>query len=131
RGEAGGQARLVAGIGLNVAMAPQQVAAINQPWQRLADHVSALPSRNALAATMLDTVLQALAQFQRDGFAPFRARWPQLDLVHGRAVSIDDGSRKRRGVACGIGDDGALRVAFDASSVESVYAGEVSLRMDS
>lgn len=129
RGEAGGQSRVVVGIGLNVAMAPEQAAAVDQPWRRLADHVAELPERNVLAAAMLDTVLQALAQFQIDGFATFRQRWPQLDLIHNRAVTVDDGSQQRRGVARGIGADGALRVAFEADSVESVYAGEVSLRV--
>src|SRR5699024_10335693 len=131
RGEAGGQSRVVVGIGLNVSMAPEQAAAVDQPWRRLADHIAELPERNALAAAMLDTVLQALAQFQIDGFATFRQRWPQLDLIRDRAVSIDDGTQQRRGIARGIGADGALRVAFEAVTDESVYAGDVSLRVDS
>jgi len=129
RGEAGGQARVVVGVGLNVSMASAQASTVGQPWTRLSDCMSELPRRNILAGQMLDAVLGALRLFQSSGFQPFRRRWLHLDLTRDQAVSIDDGQYKRRGIARGIGDDGALRVEFE-HGMESVYAGDVSLRVD-
>ncbi|MFX8754992.1 hypothetical protein ABTM47_19545, partial [Acinetobacter baumannii] len=54
RGEAGGVCRLVIGVGLNVAMRPDQGAAIDQAWTTVEDEVSrrggARVSRNELMA---------------------------------------------------------------------------------
>lgn len=130
RGEAGGQSRVVVGVGLNVSMAATQAPDVDQPWMRLADHLPALPERNALAGHMLDTLLAALATFENSGFEPFRRRWRQLDIARDRAVTVDDGEHKRCGVARGIGADGALQVEF-GTGIEAVYAGDVSLRVAS
>lgn len=130
RGEAGGPSRVVVGIGLNVTMAPEQAAAVDQPWRRLADYMPEPPERNALAGQMLDAVLAALHTFQNTGFESFRAQWPKLDLVRDREVMIDDGASRRHGIARGIGADGALRIEVDGD-IEAIYAGEVSLRIKS
>lgn len=127
RGESGGQARVVVGIGLNVSMQTGHAAGIEQPWTRLADCVAELPERNVLAGQTLDAVLAALLVFQRDGFEPFRKRWQGFDAMRDRAVVVDDGQRRRHGTARGIGADGSLRIEF-GQGVESVYAGDVSLR---
>lgn len=128
RGEAGGQARAVVGVGLNVAMQTQQAQAIEQPWVRLADCVDDLPDRNELAGRALDAVLDTLRVFETHGFEPFQKRWQPFDVTRDRAVMIGDGQHQRYGIARGIGSDGALRVEF-REGVEPVYAGDVSLRI--
>lgn len=128
RGEAGGQSRVVIGVGMNVSMQLEQAATVDQPWRRLADYVSPMPERNDIAAQLLDAVLAALSTFQNDGFEPFRARWHQLDIARDQTVMVDDGANQRRGIARGIAADGALQVEFDGQ-IQSVYAGEVSLRV--
>lgn len=128
RGEAGGPSRVVTGVGLNVSMEARQASNVDQSWERLADHIARLPERNVLAGHMLDAVLEALSRFQASGFESFRKRWPELDLAHDRKVMVDDGECQRYGIARGIGPDGALRVEFEGN-IESVYAGDVSLRV--
>lgn len=128
RGEAGGRARAVVGVGLNVAMEPRQAEGIDQAWTRLADCLDPLPERNQLAGQSLDAVLGAIRVFHDSGFEPFRRRWQQLDTTQGRAVRVDDGQRQRNGIARGIGGDGALRIEFK-DGIEAVYAGDVSLRV--
>ncbi|MES1923678.1 biotin--[acetyl-CoA-carboxylase] ligase [Salinisphaera sp. T31B1] len=130
RGEVGGGARLIVGLGLNVAMEPAQASAIDQPWTRLADHCEVLPERNRLAAAMLEAVLTAMIEFEADGFAVFRERWATYDRVRDRPVRVIEARGERQGVARGIADDGALRVEIDGQMV-AVYSGDVSLRVAS
>lgn len=128
RGEAGGQARVVVGVGLNVAMDRNQARAVDQPWTRLADCMAECPLRSVLAGRLLDAVIDALLVFQANGFAPFHARWQRLDAARDRAVTVDDGQLQRAGTARGIGADGALQVEIDGR-VTPLYAGDVSLRI--
>ena len=125
RGEALGPCEAVVGFGLNVRM-PADTGDLGQPWCDLAG-LATPPPRNALAAAMLGTLLPALARFERDGLAPFAARWGALDALAGLAVRVHDGGRVHVGVALGIADDGALRVRHD-HGVRDWHGGEVSVR---
>lgn len=126
-GEHGGPVRAVIGIGLNVRMPPTPAEQIDQPWVDLASLMSAPPTRTALAAALLSSLLPALETFDGEGLAPFLPRYAALDLLAGQAISVHDARGVRHGVAEGLGADGALRVRI-GDAVESVYAGEVSVR---
>ncbi|UYB52157.1 bifunctional biotin--[acetyl-CoA-carboxylase] ligase/biotin operon repressor BirA [Xanthomonas sp. AM6] len=128
-GEFAGPARAVIGLGLNVRMPAASAAAIDQPWTDLATlaGAEAAVSRNAIAAAVLSHLLPALALFDAQGLAPFLPRYAALDLLAGRAIRIDEGGVAREGVALGLADDGALRVAF-ADGERPLHAGEVSVR---
>jgi BirA family biotin operon repressor/biotin-[acetyl-CoA-carboxylase] ligase len=126
-GEFAGPARAVIGLGLNVRMPAASAAAIDQPWTDLATLAGAEVSRNAIAAAVLSHLLPALALFDAQGLAPFLPRYAALDLLAGRAIRIDDGGTPREGVALGLAEDGALRVAF-ADGERPLHAGEVSVR---
>ncbi|MCC4594565.1 bifunctional biotin--[acetyl-CoA-carboxylase] ligase/biotin operon repressor BirA [Xanthomonas campestris pv. phormiicola] len=130
-GEFAGPARAVIGLGLNVRMPAASAASIGQPWTDLATlagaDADAEVSRNAIAAMVLSHLLPALALFDAQGLAPFLPRYAALDLLAGRAIRIDEGGVAREGVALGLADDGALRVAF-ADGERPLHAGEVSVR---
>ena len=126
-GEHGGPVRAVIGIGVNVRMPAAVAASIDQAWIDLAGLGEGMPSRNALAAQLLDALLPALEQFDREGLAPFLARYATLDVLAGRAVTVHGPQGDEHGVAEGIGEDGALRVRV-GQAVRLVHAGEVSVR---
>lgn len=126
-GEHGGPVRAVIGIGVNVRMPASGATGIDQAWTDLAALGDAIPSRNVLAACLLDALLPALEQFDRDGLAPFLARYAALDVLAGRAVTVHGPHGDEDGVADGIGDDGALRVKME-QTIRHVHAGEVSVR---
>ena len=128
-GEAGGPARAVVGLGLNVAMPTAVASAIDQPWIDLATLAGGkAPSRNEVVATLLAHLLPALAQFDASGLEPFLARYAAMDALAGRAVVVQEGARRRLGEALGLAGDGALRVQVDGRE-ERVHAGEVSIRV--
>ena len=126
-GEHAGPARAVVGIGLNVRMPAQAAAAIDQPWIDLATLHAQLPSRSTLAATLLAHLLPALAQFDREGLAPFLAQYAQVDALRDRAIVVHAGGETIEGTARGIAADGALRVET-GGALRSFHAGEVSVR---
>ena len=128
RGELGARARLIVGLGLNVAMNRTQAESIDQPWTRLADHMSSLPSRNRLAAAMLAALIRALDGFEAQGFEMFRARWQAFDGVRDKPVRVIESQGERVGIARGIAADGALQVEFE-NGIQPVYSGDVSLRL--
>jgi BirA family transcriptional regulator, biotin operon repressor / biotin---[acetyl-CoA-carboxylase] ligase len=126
-GEHGGPVRAVIGIGVNVRMPAPSATRIDQAWTDLVGLAGTMPSRNALAAQVLDALLPALEQFDREGLAPFLARYAALDVLAGRAVTVHGPQGDEQGVADGIGEDGALRVQV-GQAVRQVHAGEVSVR---
>lgn len=126
-GEPAGTASAVLGLGLNVRMPSAQAAAIDQPWIDLQALLPAPPPRNALAARLLDHLLPALALFDREGLAPFLPRYQRHDVLHGRAVELAHGDSLHRGIALGVAEDGALRIAIGGGE-RRFHSGEVSVR---
>lgn len=127
-GEHAGPARAVVGLGLNVRMPAAYAVQIGQSWTDLARLCGVPPSRNQLAATLLAHLLPALAQFDREGLAPFLPRYAALDALAGRAVTLHLPDGEQAAVALGVATDGALRVRLDSGAERMVHAGEVSVR---
>jgi BirA family biotin operon repressor/biotin-[acetyl-CoA-carboxylase] ligase len=127
-GEAGGPARAVLGLGLNVAMPAVGAAAIDQAWTDLrALGGDQVPSRNRVVAMLLRHLLPALSQFDEDGLEAFLPRYARFDAIAGRVVTLLEGGRACEGEALGLAPDGALRVRV-AGQERRVHAGEVSVR---
>lgn len=129
RGAAG--VSIIAGVGINVRMnRAGGDAAIGQPWT---DLESCLPAsrrpvdRNRLAAALLDRLLVAFERFEHAGFSGFRARYEALDLLAGRALSLEDGEREVCGVGGGIDETGRLRLVLPDGGTRAFHAGEVRL----
>jgi BirA family biotin operon repressor/biotin-[acetyl-CoA-carboxylase] ligase len=128
RGEAGGPCDAVIGLGINVRMPANFAAQIDQAWCDLValEH-RAPPSRNQLAAGVINALIPALDKFEREGLAPFLSRWRELDALLGQPVRVLDGRDARDGIACGIDDQGALRVQHDDGE-RRYHGGEISVR---
>ena len=132
RSEAGGPAYVVVGLGLNLDLPSAARAAIDAagvtPVCDLRDALGgATPERNRTAASVSSAMLEGLARFARQGFAPFAAEWDALDSLRGAAVRIVQGSGEVEGTAHGVDPDGALRLERDGR-IERYVSGDVSLR---
>jgi BirA family biotin operon repressor/biotin-[acetyl-CoA-carboxylase] ligase len=133
RSEAGGPACVVLGLGLNLRLPDSARAALEVPGATavtdLADACGgAAPSRNLVAAHVAGHLLDGLARFARDGFAPFACEWAACDSLRDEPVAVlrHDGSLEGR--ARGVDAEGALLVETAAGVLERVHAGDVSLR---
>ncbi|MBT8073692.1 MAG: bifunctional biotin--[acetyl-CoA-carboxylase] ligase/biotin operon repressor BirA [Xanthomonadales bacterium] len=126
QGDSQGPCHAVLGVGINVHMpVSSQTKQIDQPWTDLHSHLPGF-SRNALAALLLEELVGQLSMFDRQGFAPFREHWEQLDILHGKPVEVQSVSDSIRGTACGIDEHGALMLDT-GQEVLKLHSGEVSL----
>lgn len=126
RGEPPGACRLVAGIGINVAMPDIAARGIDQSWIDL--HSAGHPvSRNALAARLLDEWAGILETYEREGFAAFVYEWRAADVLAGADVVVHDRDAQWQGKALGVAADGALEIEV-GDERRRVIAGDVSLR---
>lgn len=110
---------VVVGIGINVARSefPEGISATSLALEGAADL-----DRGTLALALLDALDGELAHWLRAP-ASIAARLAPHDLLRGRAVVLEDGTR---GTAAGIEPDGRLRVQC-GGVVKLAHAGEVSL----
>jgi BirA family biotin operon repressor/biotin-[acetyl-CoA-carboxylase] ligase len=132
RSEAGGPATVVIGLGLNLALPPatrdELVVAGAFPVTDLGEALAErLPGRNELAGILAAAIVASLAQFEREGFAPFAPRWSALDALAGETVRVTQGESMVDGIARGADAQGALLVEV-AGGLERFHSGDVSLR---
>ncbi len=127
-GEANGNANLVIGIGLNVAMAGPQAEAIDQPWTDVSSAAGRAISRNTLAAVLSNHLIEVLERFEQDGLAGFIDEWRRHDLVSGREFDLLLHDRRLRVRGLGIDPSGALLVEGEEGR-QRFLSGEVSLRL--
>jgi BirA family biotin operon repressor/biotin-[acetyl-CoA-carboxylase] ligase len=126
-GESTGPCYVVAGIGVNVAIDAASATAIDQPWVDLTSIAAGPIARNRLAASVLQHALLTLQRFERDGFAPFAARWRARDAYAGKSALLHLPRESLRGTVNGIDERGAL--LFEHGGETRAYAaGELSLR---
>lgn len=126
-GQPAGSARAVIGLGLNVRMPAGSVHDIDQPWTDLAAVLDAPPARSALAAAVLDRLLPALEDFDREGLGRFLEAFARYDALRGRAILLHTADGPVPGLALGVAEDGALRVEVEGRE-RRVHSGEVSVR---
>jgi len=130
--EAQGGSHVVAGIGLNVALAPRLLPELSD-WPRGAvDLKTALgggpPPRAALVAALVDGLAALFAEYPATGFAAYRGDWRAGDYLRGRAVRLDEAAGAVTGTALGIDADGALLIEMQGGVRRRVVAGDVSVR---
>jgi BirA family biotin operon repressor/biotin-[acetyl-CoA-carboxylase] ligase len=133
RQESGASAYSVAGLGLNLSL-PQGAArlVVESGGVMPADLQSCmdmLPSRNALAARLVHSLVDAFEQFGRSGFAAFIDDWRELDRLRGCQVRIEQARGVREGTVRGIDPDGALLLESATGAVERIVSGDVRVRI--
>ena len=94
-----GPSRVVLGLGVNNGLALAQGESIDQPWVDLTDIPGGSGiSRNQLAATLLDSLLQTMGGFSQDGISSLVEDWQRYDLYYGKPVSLQMGGRQIDGI---------------------------------
>ncbi|MDX2217975.1 MAG: biotin--[acetyl-CoA-carboxylase] ligase [Burkholderiales bacterium] len=128
QGDMLGPSTAVIGIGLNFRLPDEVKDRIDQP---VADLVSLAPgaSRNRVFAEVLKALVAVLEEFEREGFAPFRAEWDAAHAYQGRPVRVQrPGEPEMAGEVEGIAGDGALLVRVGLL-VQRLNSAEISLRL--
>lgn len=118
--------QVVIGIGINL-HAPDP-ALLEQAAAGLDELCAPAPERHRLLAALLESLVQTLGVFERDGFAPLRSEWQARHAWQERPVRLlEEGHVLAEGTCLGADDEGALLLET-ATGVQRFLAGDVSLR---
>ena len=115
--------RAVFGIGINCRRSPALEARLRRRVAALDEFISS--DRNRLIKDIAQSLLEALHAFEQHGFDAARAQWEALHAHAGQRlrVRLADG-RTLSGIACGLADDGALRLR-NRCGIRAVRSGRV------
>ena len=126
-----GPCYVVIGIGINISIPPRRLEQVAGSLGGAIDLYAATqgrpPSRNVLAAKMIEALARLLAHYCDNGFLEYHAEFGAVDYLRGRRISVDDASHLISGMAVGVDRSGALRVDT-GDGVQRVIAGDVSVR---
>jgi BirA family biotin operon repressor/biotin-[acetyl-CoA-carboxylase] ligase len=119
---------LVIGAGLNVSRRMGDAPSTGLPPTDLAACGARSPDRHRVAVDIARALARRLADFERDGFAPFAREWNAADAFHDRPVTLRTASDAAlAGVARGVDEGGALLLDVDGRRTR-VVNGDLSLR---
>ena len=120
-GNMGPSRYVVIGVGLNIHK--PAVAGLATEPAGLAELLPGVTAAQALER-LARPLVQAIARFEQQGFAPLQADFNARDALAQLAVNLSDGLQ---GIALGVDATGALQVQT-ASGVQRVLSSEVSVR---
>lgn len=126
-GEYSGYCQVVIGIGLNINLSEFDAKNIDQPWAQLSEHLKDT-DRNTIAAVMINHLIKAIEEFDKNGFAAFKDYWVERDAFLNKEVDLILPNLTRSGIARGVNSKGELLLET-GKGLESINAGELSLRL--
>ena len=132
--ESEGRCYVVIGIGINVSIATDWLEAASD-WPHGAVDLYRMtegkpPSRNALAARLIEGLAELLESYPARGFGRHHAEFLEANYLKGRRVSVYDGESRLSGEAVGVDTDGAL-VVQTGMGTRRILSGDVSVRLRS
>ncbi|MGM0543617.1 MAG: biotin--[acetyl-CoA-carboxylase] ligase [Pseudomonadota bacterium] len=125
-GDAAGPCEVVIGMGMNLRLPEAMRESIEQPVAALFDELPSL-SRNQLAADVVAGLLDMLAGFEQQGFAPWRKAWNQRHAHADQPIRVIQGSQVAEAVAGEVDDSGHLWVT-ESGHPKRLSGGEISVR---
>jgi BirA family biotin operon repressor/biotin-[acetyl-CoA-carboxylase] ligase len=117
------RSHLMIGVGLNVLPGGLEV---DQPVTNLAAHVAGDISRNEVAASVINGLVNLLTAWSDRGFNNWRDAWCARDMLKDEPITVT-GGEDLAGIASGVDETGALLVRTE-QGMRTVFSGEASVR---
>lgn len=117
---------IVAGMGVNFLLSDEDAQKIDQAWSVVGEKLTI--SRNQFLTEFSARLINAIEQFDQEGFAPFAQTWPSYDAYRGELVRVIRGDAVFEGINTGIDGEGNLLIET-ADGIQAHNAGEVSMRV--
>lgn len=125
------QGGLVIGIGLNLKRDEAWMENVDQALATLGDALPALPSREAILASILAALARTLDSFTRSGFSALQEQWCGRNALTGQQVTISSETMQESGICGQVNAEGALIVQRYGQPDLLIHHGDVSLRLQS
>lgn len=123
-GEPDGPFWLAAGIGLNLATAPELDG---YRTGSVFGHVARAPDPDAVLAALAPRFARWSDRLWHDGFAPLATAWTRVAAGLGEIVTVDPGAGQVTGRLLGLDSDGGLRLETADKTLVTIAAGDVVL----
>jgi BirA family biotin operon repressor/biotin-[acetyl-CoA-carboxylase] ligase len=128
----GGDVHVVAGIGINVRVRPDYLAAVSD-WSEGARDLAgatggARIDRSLLAAALIEAMSELFGSWSEQGFAAYRAEWLAAHVLENAAVELRSVGDAMHGTVRGVDVDGALVVEDAAGRRQRFVSGEITVR---
>jgi len=131
QGEMNGNTTIVIGIGLNISMPSIASEIIKTTWTDLESVLNEKPSRNKLAAKLIEEIIKVLKTFEKEGLRPFKEAWMTYDISFGHPVSIQTNNTTIKGIGRSIDSKGNFLIEESSSGkIVSYGSGDVSLLLN-
>ena len=127
-GEYQGPCAAVIGIGLNVRLTDALREQAGQPVCDLATLAHGVaPDRNQVAVALITSLVEGLAQFEREGFAAFVDEYADYDALRGVPLRVSSAAGDIDGIGAGIDARGALQLQT-AAGLCGIDSADVTVR---
>lgn len=126
--ESYGACHVIIGLGLNINMACADPEVVDQPWTSLYAITGHTQDRNLLCAYVIDTLVMYLERFSRHGLSDFMAEWHSRDGLYDQSIEVHSNQKSESGIACGINEQGHLKVKNSTGLIQLFASGDTSLR---
>ncbi len=125
-----GAVTVVTGIGVNVDLKGLADSGGTSEWSSgpidLHTITTEVPAFESLAAALINTMSAVYRDFEGAGFSRYLERWKKCDWLFGRPLVIETADGRVKGIAAGVGHDGALLVADDDGETQRITTGSVA-----
>ena len=123
--ESNGFCQLIIGIGVNVNM--RQNHSIDQDWTSLAQFTTQYIDRNILVPTIINTLIDAIAEFRQVGLTGFKKAWQQRDILTQKSITMHSANKIIKGLCLGINAQGHLKLQLESGQTITLSSGDASL----
>lgn len=128
-GEYQGPCAAVIGIGLNLRLTDALREQAGQPVADVAGLCGGQPpSRNRMAAALVQALVDGLQQFEQRGFAAFVDDYATHDLLRDVPLTLSGSQGDFTGIGAGVDARGALQVRLADGSTRAVDSADVTVR---
>jgi BirA family biotin operon repressor/biotin-[acetyl-CoA-carboxylase] ligase len=122
-------AKVIVGIGLNLAPSQQLLQAVGRPVAGLGQFIGARAlERNRLLSELLSRLVDVCNEFEQSGFAGFAGRWREFDALIGRAIRLEQQHTSVEGTVLGVDGDGGL-LLDEGGLVRRHFSGEAWVKV--
>lgn len=128
RGQLAGAIDVIIGIGINIEMPTGLAARIAQNITDLTRVFGYRPSRNLLAAIIINRMFRLLGNYDREGFESYIGKWRELDITRGNNAILHQAAGNVTGQVVDIDENGFLIMSVDGT-LSRFSSGDLSLRI--
>lgn len=128
RGQLAGAVDVIIGIGINIDMPAHIAGRISQPVTDLTRVFGYRPSRNQLAALIIERMFTMLEHYHRHGFETYIDAWRALDITCGKDAVLQRSDGLISGRVLDIDENGFL-IMETAGEKNRYSSGDLSLRV--